>query len=131
MGDLDEDGRAEIVFSNNQERCAIVANQTRNRNHFVRLRLVGRFCARDAHGAIAILSTSAGDQLRMVNGGGSYMSQSELRLYWGVAEGVEVTGVTITWPSGASQIIAEVPLNETLVVIESPGTGDRGQLKTE
>ena len=124
MGDLDEDGRAEIVFANNQERCAIVANQTINRNHFVRLRLVGRFCARDAHGAIAVLSTSGGDQLRMVTGGGSYMSQSELRLYWGVPEGVEVLDITIRWPGGATQSISDVPLDETLVVIESRATGE-------
>jgi len=57
------------------------------------------------------------------------MSQNEFRLYWGVAEGVEVTVITITWPNGASQMIAEVPLDETLVVIESRVTGDRGQLK--
>lgn len=131
MGDLDEDGRAEIVFSNNQERCAIVANQTGNRNHFVRLRLIGRFCARDAHGAIAVLSTSTGDQLRMVNGGGSYMSQSELRLYWGVPEGVEVLNITIRWPGGVTQSITDVALDETRVVIEPRATGEGlGQIVT-
>ncbi len=131
MGDLDEDGRAEILFANNQERCAIIANQTSNKNHFVRLRLVGRNGSRDAIGAVAVLESSAGNQLRMVKGGGSYMSQNELRLYWGVAEGVEVTGIHITWPNGTSQMIAEVPLDETLVVIESRVTGGRGQLKTQ
>ena len=128
MGDLDEDGRAEIVFANNQERYAIVANQTDNRNHFVRLRLVGRSGSRDAIGAFAILETSAGKQLRMVKGGGSYMSQSELRLYWGVPEGVQLVGITITWPNGVSQIITDVSLDETRVVIEPSATVDLGKL---
>ena len=128
MGDLDEDGRAEIVFANNQERCAIVANQTVSRNHFVRLRLVGRSGSRDAIGAFAILETSAGKQLRMVKGGGSYMSQSELRLYWGVPEGVQLVGITITWPNGVSQIITDVSLDETRVVIEPGATVDLGKL---
>ena len=125
MGDLDEDGRAEILFANNHERCAIVANQTSNENHFVRLRLVGRQGNRDAIGAVAVLETSAGNQLRMIKGGGSYMSQNELRLYWGLPEGVDVTGITITWPNGVSEIVNEVSLDKTLVVIESRGAGDR------
>jgi hypothetical protein len=52
------------------------------------------------------------------------MSQSELRLYWGVPEGVEVLDITIRWPGGATESISDVPLDETLVVIESRSTGE-------
>ena len=59
------------------------------------------------------------------------MSQSELRLYWGVPEGVEVLDITIRWPGGATQSISDLSLDETLVVIESRATAESlGQIVT-
>ena len=118
IGDLDEDGDADLVFSNNVQPTAIVENETDNDNHYVRVRLIGRSGNRDAVGASLVLHTSGGDQLRMIKGGGSYLSQSEPRLYWGVAAGLEVTGLSVTWPGGTSQTIESIPLDETTVVLE-------------
>ena len=118
IGDLDEDGDADLVFSNNVQPTAIVENETDNDNHYVRVRLIGRSGNRDAIGASLVLHTSGGDQLRMIKGGGSYLSQSETRLYWGVAAGVEVTGLSVTWPGGTSQTIESIPLDDTTVVLE-------------
>jgi hypothetical protein len=118
MGDLDEDGDADLVFSNNVQQTAIVENQTDNGNHYVRVRLIGRRMNRDAVGASLILHTSAGDQLRLIKGGGSYLSQSEPRVYWGVADGVETTGLTVTWPGGSRQTIERIPLDSTTVLLE-------------
>jgi len=126
IGDLGGDGRAEIVFANNQERCAIVANETSNENHSVRVRLIGRVLSRDAVGAIATLHTSAGDQLRMVKGGGSYMSQSESRLYWGVPKGVQVSGLTIRWPGGHKQTLRDISLDDTVIILEGEDMSGAG-----
>jgi hypothetical protein len=118
MGDLDEDGDADLVFSNNVQQTAIVENQTDNGNHYVRVRLIGRRMNRDAVGASLILHTTDGDQLRLIKGGGSYLSQSEPRVYWGVADGVETTGLTVTWPGGSRQTIERIPLDSTTVLLE-------------
>ena len=72
-----------------------------------------------------VLHTSAGDQLRMVKGGGSYLSHSDMRVTWGVAAGVQVTGLTIYWAGGESQTIDELPLNQTITLLE-PTTGTPG-----
>jgi hypothetical protein len=65
-----------------------------------------------------VLHTSAGDQLRMVKGGGSYLSHSDMRVTWGVAEGVQVTGLTIYWAGGESQEIDELTMNQTMTLLE-------------
>jgi len=118
IGDLDDDGDADLVFSNNVQPAAIVANQTSNQNHYIRVQLIGRTGNRDAVGASLVLHTSGGDQLRMIKGGGSYLSQSEPRVYWGVPEGVDVTGLTVTWPGGTEQTIPSMNLDETTVLLE-------------
>ena len=118
IGDLDEDGDADMVFANNVQPAAIIDNRTENANHWVRVRLIGRRGNRDAVGAALILHTSSGDQLRMIKGGGSYLSQSESRLYWGVAEGSTLTGLTIIWPSGLEQKLDSITLDDTHVVLE-------------
>ena len=65
-----------------------------------------------------MLHTSSGDQLRMIKGGGSYLSQSEPRVYWGVPEGADVMSLTVTWPGGTEQTIDSLNLDETIVLLE-------------
>jgi hypothetical protein len=82
------------------------------------VRLIGTASNRDAIGAWLVLHTAAGDQLRLVKGGGSYLSQSDLRPFWGLPAGVEILGLSIHWPTGRVQELSNVSANETLLVIE-------------
>ena len=122
--DLDDDGDLDFVFSHNDgERNALVANDTPPRGGWLRVRLIGTRSIRDAIGARLTLHTSAGDQLRMVKGGGSYESQCDLRPFWGIPAGARVKGITIHWPSGVDQ---EYPLtegNQSLTIIEPTDAG--------
>jgi hypothetical protein len=117
--DLDDDGDLDFAFAHNDgEANAVVANDTPPVGDWLRLRLVGTRSNRDAIGAWLMLHTSAGDQLRLVKGGGSYESQSDLRPFWGIPAGAKVTGLSIHWPSGQDQ---EYPLgeaNQTLTIVE-------------
>ena len=54
----------------------------------------------------------------MVKGGGSYLSHSDMRVTWGVAAGVQVTGLTIYWAGGDSQTIDELTMNQTITLLE-------------
>jgi enediyne biosynthesis protein E4 len=117
--DLDDDGDLDFVFSHNDgEPNALVANVTPPVGDWLRVRLIGTISNRDAIGARLVLHTSAGDQLRLVKGGGSYESQSDMRPFWGMPAGAKITGLSIHWPSGTDQ---EYPLtngNQTLTIIE-------------
>jgi hypothetical protein len=122
MSDFDDDGDLDFAFSHNDgERNVIVSNEIANDNQWLRVRLVGRTSNRDAIGARLVLHTSAGDQLRLVKGGGSYLSQCDLRPFWGIAAGVTIEGLTIHWPRGVIQEVAALEPNQSTVIIEPDG----------
>ena len=119
IGDLVGDGKAEIVISHIQQPCAVIANQSSAAGAWLSVRLIGRNGARDAVGATVVLHTSSGDQLRMVKGGGSYMSQNEYRLFWGYPEDSQMTGLTVRWPGGLVEEHDAVIINDSIVLIEA------------
>ncbi len=117
--DLDDDGDLDAVFAHNDgEPNALVANDTPNDNGWLRVRLIGTRSNRDAIGAWLVLHTSAGDQLRLIKGGGSYLSQCDLRPFWGVPAGARVSGISIHWPSGQTQEYPLSEINQTVTIVE-------------
>jgi enediyne biosynthesis protein E4 len=119
MSDFDDDGDLDFAFSHNDgEPNVLVSNEVVNHNNWLRVRLIGTASNRDAIGAWLVLHTAAGDQLRLVKGGGSYLSQSDLRPFWGLPAGVEIRGLSIHWPTGKVQELSNVSANKTLLVIE-------------
>jgi hypothetical protein len=115
--DLDRDGQSDLVFTNTHEPAAALINRTVSTGgsgpggdgqrggsgRSLRVRLVGRRAAREPVGASAVLSTSAGELLRPVIGGGSYLSTCEPVLHWGLPDGGTIRGLEVTWPGGAKQ----------------------------
>jgi hypothetical protein len=118
VGDLDGDLRPDAVFSHMNEPAALLRNRTDRGNLHYWLKLIGRQSNRDAVGAHVVLHTSAGDLLRQVKGGGSYLSQSELALHWGIPAGCEVHGATVVWPSGQRQEVLPGGRGGRQVVLE-------------
>lgn len=119
MGDLDNDGRLDLCISHLNEPVSMLANKSVSPGSWVRLRLVGTKSNRNAIGARVVLHTTRGDQLRHISGGGSYLSQNDPRLFWGVPSGAQVTGATIHWPSGRVQTLKDLLMDSTQPVIES------------
>lgn len=117
-GDLDGDGDLDLVVSHLNEPVSVLLNETANGNGWFRVRLIGTHSHRDAVGARLRLRTSAGDQWRQIKGGGSYLSQSDMRASWGVPQGASVSGLTIYWPAGGVQEISTITGNRALTVIE-------------
>jgi len=127
MSDFDDDGDLDFAFAHNDgERNALVSNETVNQNGWLRVRLIGRESNRDAIGSWLVLHTSAGNPLRLVKGGGSYLSQCDLRPFWGIPAGTRIKGLTVHWPRGQVQELDVVEGNQTLVIIEPPSTDGSG-----
>jgi hypothetical protein len=119
VADLDDDGDLDFVFSHNDgEPNALVSNEIANDNGWLQVRLVGTVSNRDAIGARLVLHTSAGDQMRQIKGGRSYLSQCDLRAFWGVGKGVAIKALTIHWPSGRVQKLPLSQGNQTLTFVE-------------
>jgi hypothetical protein len=117
-GDIDNDGDIDLVLSPINEPAAILANESPNTNHWLRVRLIGVKSQRDAVGAHVALTTSAGRQTRQVKGGGSYLSQSELNCFFGIPGDAKIEKLSIRWPSGTVQELTDLKLDRSIVVIE-------------
>jgi hypothetical protein len=61
-------------------------------------------------------------QIDEVRSGGSYLSQSDLRLHFGLGEATRVDRLTVRWPSGLVDTINNIPADRHIVVEEGSGT---------
>jgi hypothetical protein len=103
--DFDNDGRPDLVFSNNAGRPALLHNRTETGHGWLRLELIGdgKKSNRNAVGARVEVEAGGKRQVRFVNGGGSYLSASERRLLIGLGKAARAARVTVVWPSGRKQ----------------------------
>lgn len=112
-GDVNRDGRLDLVFVNTNDRANLFYTRARETASIpvrsLHVRLVGIQSPRDALGARAVLETSRGKYLRQLAGGGSYLSTSESALHWNWPAGDQPRRVVIDWPSGRQTIL---PLDE-------------------
>ena len=98
FGDLDNDGKVDIIVSNVNEPVAVLQNVHRNHHHWLGVRLVGKKY-RDAVGAKLVLDVDGQKLTRTILGGGSYCSASDPRVVFGLGDATKVGKLTVTWPN--------------------------------
>jgi len=102
-GDFDRDGDVDLLLTTNNGPAYLYRNDQLADNHSIRFRLVGTKSNRDAIGAIVRVFAGGITQSRMVKGGSSYLSQSELPLTFGLEKHDRIERVVIDWPSGRTE----------------------------
>jgi enediyne biosynthesis protein E4 len=98
-GDLDNDGRVDLVLVGQGEPLAYFHNRS-SAGHFLTLRLEGTTSNRDAVGARVAVVAGGHRQQAERTGGGSYQSASDPRLHFGLGPNTRVESVEVRWPSG-------------------------------
>ena len=117
FGDYDNDGDVDILISVNNGRAILLRNEGGNRNNWLILKLVGRKSNRDGIGARVELISGDLVQVREVCAGSGYLSQSDLRVHFGLGKRSEAD-VRIRWPSGTVQTIKGLKANRIFTVVE-------------
>jgi enediyne biosynthesis protein E4 len=120
VGDLFNDGRLEAVVNNMNERPSLYRN-TAKVDNFISLQLIGTKSNRAALGAEVTVQTGEGPRTQEVRSGGSYISQNDLRLHFGLGQAEKAEKVTIRWPSGLSETLSGLAANKFYFVREGQG----------
>jgi hypothetical protein len=124
-GDLDGDGRLDLVLNVMDAAPVVLRNVAETRNHWLRLQLQGdpaRRSPRDAIGARVYLTTAKLTQRDDRVSGAGYSSQNDPCLFFGLGAATKVDRLEVVWPSGARETFDVPGVDRTLTLVEGKGT---------
>ena len=111
FGDIDNDGDADVLVTNNNGPVRLLLNKAGNRNHWLGLRLVDK-TGRDALGASVEVVVAKNQTLRRrVRTDGSYLSANDPRVLVGLERAIRVEAVRVRWPDGATVELKTPPVD--------------------
>jgi hypothetical protein len=120
FGDIDNDGRVDIVVANNNGPVRVLMNRTGSSGHWLEVRLQGVHCNRDGIGA-RVAAVIAGKPLwRRAHSDGSYLSASDLRVHFGLGANTEAQ-VWVDWPDGRKETWAGIRADSIVTLREGSG----------
>ena len=118
--DFDNDGMVELLVNNSHDPPSLLKNYGPH-GAWILIKLVGTKSNRDAIGAQVKIRANGHQQLQEVRSGGSYISQSDFRLHFGLGLATKVDQLEIRWPSGLVEKLEDVPANQIVIVKEGVG----------
>jgi hypothetical protein len=121
FGDLDNDGKIDVVIENIDGSPTILHNDSAGTNHWVTLQLIGTRSNRMAIGAKVKVIAGSLVQIDEVRSGGSYLSQNDVRVHFGLENAGTIDRIEIRWPSGQSEVLQNMPVDRFYVVKEGEG----------
>jgi hypothetical protein len=118
FGDYDNDGAVEIAINNQNETPSLLKQVQHPPGHWVILKLEGTRSNRSAIGARVKIVAGEHAQYGEVRSGGSYLSQNDLRLHFGLGPASTIARIEIAWPSGTQQVLQQQAVDRILTVRE-------------
>ena len=119
--DFDRDGDLDILMTTNNGPAFLFRNDQLAANRSICFRLVGTKSNRDAIGATVRIFHDGLSQSRMVKGGSSYLSQSELPVLFGLGKRDRVDRAVIEWPSGRTEEYKNLVSGRAYECVEAKG----------
>ncbi|WP_255484223.1 CRTAC1 family protein [Granulicella sp. 5B5] len=129
VGDLFNDGHLELVVENIEGSPVILRAVSDEKNHWIEFELAGGKSNRLALNAR--VRVVAGDlaQVDEVRSGGSYLSQNDLRLHFGLGKHNKADSVEITWPSGTKETLRNLQADRIYDLLEGEGVVPREKIR--
>jgi enediyne biosynthesis protein E4 len=129
FGDIDNDGDVDVVVNDLDGGPQLLRNDGDTTNNSILIKTVGMKSNRDGIGAR--VKVVAGDltQIDEVRSGGSYLSQNDLRIHFGLEKRSKIDLVEVRWPNGTVDRVTTVSANKILTVREGKGLVDQKDFK--
>ncbi len=118
IGDLNGDGRIDVVVTALKAPAEIWMNDSPGSNHWLEIKLQGTKSNRDGIGARIKVVTKSGTQYDHKSTAAGYASSSAGPVHFGLGPNTSVDLVEIRWPSGAVQQLRDMASDQTLTVKE-------------
>jgi len=121
LGDLFNTGQQDVVINNMHgvpmllHNCAVAAGRA------LVVQLEGTRSNRSGIGARVTVQVAGRRLIDEVRSGGSFCSQNDLRLHFGLGARTTVDRVEVSWPSGASDVVTSVDADHLIVIREGSG----------
>ena len=122
IGDIDNDGKPDIIVGNDIEPNFLWSNKTVNENNWLKVKLEGVISNRDGIGNTIEININGQSQYRYTLAGEGYLSQNSFYEFFGLANATEVDYVKVTWTAtGESEIINNIAANQAITIKEGSG----------
>ncbi|MGD0939877.1 MAG: CRTAC1 family protein [Terracidiphilus sp.] len=119
FGDLNNDGKIDIVVAALNDTPQLLMNRTPTSNHWILLNLVGTKSNRDGLGTKIRITTSHGSQFNHATTAVGYNSSSDKRVHFGLGDATVIDRIELSWPSGIKQVLNNVKADQILTITES------------
>jgi len=121
FGDYDNDGDIDIFLNNSNQPATLLRNEGGNSNHWLTIQLIGTQSNASGIGTKIVLKAGGLSLFKEVRSGASYLSQSDLRLHFGLGKNSEVDTLEIHWRSGLTERFSNLKSNQILHIKEGHG----------
>jgi hypothetical protein len=122
FGDIDNNGTVDVAINNVHDVPDLFLTTANPANHWIVVKLVGTTSNRSAIGARVRVVTGSVTQMLEVHGGGSYISQDDLRVHAGVGAAARIDRLEVRWPNGLEERWTDVAPDQILTLTEGRGT---------
>jgi enediyne biosynthesis protein E4 len=130
FGDLDNDGDVDIVVNDLDGKPQLLRNDGGNANNAVLIRTIGGKSNRDGIGARVKVVAGDLSQIDEIRSGGSYISQNDMRLHFGLEERTKIDLIEVRWPSGAIDKVTNLNANKIVTIREGKGLVEQKDFNT-
>jgi enediyne biosynthesis protein E4 len=129
VGDLFSDGNMDIVVENLEGKPMILRNRGLAGQHWVSFELAGTKSNRLAIGSQLKIVAGGITQTEEIHSGGSYLSQNDLRVHFGLGTATKIDKLEVRWPSGAVDVIKDLMADQFYGVLEGKGLVSLDQVR--